>query len=106
LKKNRIWAILGLNGSRKTSLLKMINGDTWPTTVEVSVLGNTFGESDIYQMRTQIGWVSSSLEQRMNGPYLVEDIGVSGVKKTFGFLYEEPGEEVYQEAKEIMEQLN
>src|SRR5690625_7204952 len=42
----------------------------------------------------------------MNGRYLVEDIVVSGVKKTFGFLYEEPGEEVYQEAKEIMEQLN
>src|SRR5690625_6739900 len=75
----------------------MINGYSWPTTGEVSVLGNTFGETDIYQMRTQIGWVSSSLEQRMNGRYLVEDIVVSGVKKTFGFLYEEPGEEVRSE---------
>src|SRR5699024_4145787 len=106
VKENEHWAILGLNGAGKTSLLNMINGYSWPTTGEVSVLGNTFGEADIYQMRTQIGWVSSSLEQRMNGRYLVEDIVVSGVKKTFGFLYEEPEEEVYQEAKEIMEQLN
>ena len=100
------WAILGLNGAGKSSLLNMINGYSWPTTGEISVLGKKFGETDIYQMRTEIGWVSSSLEQRLNGRYKSEDIVVSGVKKTFGFLYEDPGEEVYEEAKQIMSQLN
>ncbi len=106
IKEGEHWAILGLNGAGKTSLLNMVNGYSWPTTGEVSVLGKKFGETDIYQMRTNIGWVSSSLEQRMNGRYLAEDIVVSGVKKTFGFLYEEPEEAVYEEAREIMEQLN
>src|SRR5699024_1676796 len=62
IKPGEHWAVLGLNGAGKTSLLNMINGYTWPTTGEVSVLGKKFGETDIYQMRTEIGWVSSSLE--------------------------------------------
>src|SRR5699024_1445456 len=106
IKPGEHWAVLGLNGAGKTSLLNMINGYTWPTTGEVSVLGKKFGETDIYQMRTEIGWVSSSLEQRMNGRYLAEDIIASGVKKTFGFLYEDPTEEVYEEARKLMNQLN
>lgn len=106
IKQGEHWAVLGLNGAGKTSLLNMINGYTWPTTGKVSVLGKKFGETDIYQMRTMIGWVSSSLEQRMNGRYLAEDIVASGVKKTFGFLYEDPTVEVYEEAKQIMDKLN
>ncbi|HLQ82971.1 MAG TPA: ABC transporter ATP-binding protein [Pseudogracilibacillus sp.] len=106
VKDGEHWAIIGLNGAGKTSLLNMVNGYTWPTTGEVSVLGKKFGETNIYQMRTEIGWVSSSLEQRMNGRYLAEDIVVSGVKKTFGFLYEEPEEILYEEAKKLMEKLN
>src|SRR5699024_12192012 len=69
-------------------------------------LEKKFGETDIYEMRTDIGWVSSSIEQRMNGRYLAEDIIASGVKKTFGFLYEDPTEEVYEEARKLMNQLN
>lgn len=106
VKHGEHWAIIGLNGAGKTSLLNMVNGYIWPTTGEVSVLGKKFGETNIYQMRTEIGWVSSSLEQRMNGRYLAEDIVVSGVKKTFGFLYEEPEEILYEEAKKLMEKLN
>ncbi|MGE6377946.1 ABC transporter ATP-binding protein [Peribacillus muralis] len=57
------WALLGLNGSGKTSLLKMVTGYQWPSSGDVSVLGNVFGKTNIPELRKSIGWVSSSLDQ-------------------------------------------
>lgn len=106
VKSGENWAIIGLNGAGKTSLLNIVNGYSWPTTGEVTVLGSKFGKTDIYEMRKSIGWVSSSLQQKINGRHLTEDIVVSGVLKTFGFLYETPQEELYDQAKEVMKRLN
>ncbi|GJM81164.1 hypothetical protein HMSSN139_36600 [Paenibacillus sp. HMSSN-139] len=50
------WAMLGLNGSGKTTLLNMISGYLWPTSGEISVLGNRFGEVDLRELRKTIGW--------------------------------------------------
>ncbi|MFD6442879.1 ATP-binding cassette domain-containing protein, partial [Peribacillus sp. NPDC060186] len=64
VQKGEHWALLGLNGSGKTSLLKMITGYQWPNSGgEVSVLGNIFGKTNIPELRKSIGWVSSSLDQ-------------------------------------------
>lgn len=41
--KGQHWAVLGLNGSGKTTILNMINGYIWPTTGTVSVLGHELG---------------------------------------------------------------
>ena len=37
--KNEHWAILGLNGSGKSSLLKLIMAENWKTTGDLTVLG-------------------------------------------------------------------
>lgn len=60
------WAILGANGSGKTSLLSALTGYLMPTAGEISVLGETYGESDWRELRKQIGIVSSSVRQMMN----------------------------------------
>ncbi|GGB47614.1 putative ABC transporter ATP-binding protein YlmA [Lentibacillus populi] len=98
------WAILGLNGSGKTTLLNMINGYIWPTTGKVSVLGKPFGQTDIRELRKSIGWVSSSLQERMKGLETVEDIIVSGKFASIG-LYENPTEADVVKACKLMEQL-
>ena len=41
--KNEHWAILGLNGSGKSSLLKLIMAENWKTTGELTVLDTRFG---------------------------------------------------------------
>ncbi|MEI9893571.1 MAG: ATP-binding cassette domain-containing protein [Chthoniobacter sp.] len=53
------WVILGANGSGKTSLLSSLIGYLSPTSGVVSVLGQTFGESDWRDLRLHIGIVSS-----------------------------------------------
>lgn len=105
VKKGEHWAVLGLNGAGKTSLLSMVNGYIWPTTGKVSVLGNKFGETDINELRKSIGWISSSLQERINGRHSAEEIIISGKYTSFGFLYEEPGQEDFKRARELMEQL-
>jgi iron complex transport system ATP-binding protein len=60
------WVILGANGSGKTSLLSALTGYLMPTSGEISVLGETYGESDWRELRKQIGLVSSSIRQMMS----------------------------------------
>ena len=59
------WAMLGANGSGKTSLLSALTGYLMPTDGEISVLGERYGASDWRELRKQIGLVSSSVRQMM-----------------------------------------
>ncbi|RUT36001.1 ABC transporter ATP-binding protein [Paenibacillus zeisoli] len=102
--KGENWALLGLNGSGKTTLLNMLNGYIWPTQGEISVLGEKFGEVDIRHLRRSIGWVSSSLQEKLYGNEKAEDLVVSGKFASIG-LYEKPSAEDYNRAKQLMEQL-
>jgi len=59
------WVILGANGSGKTSLLSALTGYLSPTSGSISVLGQTFGETDWRELRTHVGIVSSSVRQML-----------------------------------------
>ncbi|MNJ43472.1 putative ABC transporter ATP-binding protein YlmA [compost metagenome] len=102
--KGENWALFGLNGSGKTTLLNMINGYIWPTTGTISVLGHKYGEVDVREMRKSIGWVSSSLQQRIHASEKVQDLVVSGKFASIG-LYEKPASEDFDRAEMLMRQL-
>lgn len=59
------WAILGANGSGKTSLLSALTGYITPTDGQIEVLGQRYGESNWPELRKQIGIVSSSVRHQM-----------------------------------------
>src|SRR5690625_4394137 len=103
--KGQHWAVIGLNGSGKTTLLNMVNGYIWPTTGEVTVLGEKFGKTDIHQLRRSIGWVSSSLRERVNEYHLTEEIVISGKYAAVGVTFVEPTEQDYEQARKWMEML-
>jgi iron complex transport system ATP-binding protein len=59
------WVILGANGSGKTSLLSALTGYLMPTSGNLFLLGQTYGESDWRELRKQIGLVSSAVRRMM-----------------------------------------
>lgn len=98
------WCLLGLNGSGKTTLLNMINGYIWPTEGRMSVLGKTFGEFDLRELRKSIGWVSTSLQQKLYGSETALKIVLSGKFATIG-LYDQTNEEDLNKAESLMRSL-
>ncbi|HVA77893.1 MAG TPA: ABC transporter ATP-binding protein [Candidatus Binataceae bacterium] len=65
VERGQNWAILGANGSGKTSMLRALTGYLPPTRGTIRVLGETFGRADWRELRTRIGMVSSSIQQLM-----------------------------------------
>ncbi|MBU8906185.1 ABC transporter ATP-binding protein [Desertibacillus haloalkaliphilus] len=105
MKKGEHWSILGLNGSGKTTLLKIINGYIWPTSGHVEVLGNVFGQANILELRKEIGWVSSSLQQRLRNHDTALAIILSGKFASVG-LYDHIDESDIDYAKHLMKLLD
>ncbi|MDR1535043.1 MAG: ATP-binding cassette domain-containing protein [Planctomycetota bacterium] len=87
------WAVIGANGSGKTTLLQIAGGILFPTAGEATVLGGRFGETDLFKLRRRIGWVASALLARLPGHESTLDIVLSGLKATFGLVYEYSGED-------------
>ncbi|MBS4206068.1 ABC transporter ATP-binding protein [Lederbergia citrea] len=103
MEQNERWAILGLNGSGKTSLLNIVNGYYFPSAGEVTVLGNRFGKTSLPELRKEIGYVSSSLERfaQVLDYETVEEIVVSGKFASFG-LYEQVSKTDWEKADALI----
>jgi len=72
------WVVMGPNGAGKTSLLSIVNGYRWPSEGAASVLGRRFGGSDLRELRSEAGLVSSFLDPMISGDEKVVDLVVSG----------------------------
>ena len=59
------WVVLGPNGAGKTTLLRIAAAETFPTSGTAHVLGETFGRTDLSELRTRIGLSSAALANRV-----------------------------------------
>lgn len=83
------WAIMGKNGSGKTSLISIINGYHHPSEGKARVFGEKFGSVDLRELRRRIGTYSDEIHDMIHTEDSGEDIVISGKFASIG-LYEEP----------------
>ncbi|WP_313355834.1 ABC transporter ATP-binding protein [Microbacterium sp.] len=59
------WVVLGPNGAGKTTLLQLADTLMHPTSGTVTVLGETLGRTDVFELRPRIGFASSAMARRI-----------------------------------------
>jgi iron complex transport system ATP-binding protein len=98
------WVILGANGSGKTSLLSTLTGYMPLTAGEISVLGETYGQTDWRELRKRVGIVSSSIHQLVEGHQTPLDTIIGGRHAIIGMWGEtQPSER--SQAEKILRQI-
>lgn len=95
------WAIIGQNGSGKTSLISIINGYHQPSKGKACVLGKKFGSADLRELRLHIGECSSEIRNMIHQWEPVRDIVISGKFASIG-LYESPSAKDHKQACDLI----
>ena len=98
------WAVIGQNGSGKTSLISIINGYHQPSEGKAEVLGRKFGSFDLREMRLHIGECSSEIRDMIHQWELARDIVLSGRFASIG-LYEKPDSKDHERAAYLLDFL-
>lgn len=96
------WAVLGANGSGKTSLLSALTGYLPPSSGEIEVLGHRYRRYDWQQLRTRIGLVSSSVRQRVPEEETAFETILSGKRAQIGY-WGQPEEAERAEANRVLD---
>ncbi len=104
VERGQHWVMLGANGSGKTSLLSALTGYLMPTSGEINLLGQRYGEFDWRELRKHVGLVSSSVRQRMADTEPALDSIVSGKYAMIDF-WGRPSRREVVAAKKILRQI-
>ena len=93
-KKAKNWALLGLNGAGKSTMLSMIPAYQIPTTGLLRVFGHEFGKYAWVKIKNRLGFVSATLGQFQStlDRQLVENVVISGAFNTIG-VYKDVSED-------------
>ena len=77
IQPGEVFGLLGPNGAGKTTLLALAAAQLHPTRGTVTLLGETLGAVDVFELRPRIGLTSAALAQRIPPAETTGDIVVS-----------------------------
>ena len=83
------WVILGPNGAGKTTILKLATATDFPTRGTVDVLEQRLGKVDVFELRSRIGFVSSTTARRIPPTETVRDVVLTAAYSVEGRWNEE-----------------
>ncbi len=94
-------AILGPNGSGKSTLARVLLGYLWPTSGEVTVLGERFGDTDLHELRKKVRHVQPGSAFDVDAKLNLTEVVVTGFASTL-VLRHEPAESEMDKALDML----
>lgn len=102
---NQRWVVLGPNGAGKTTLLQVASALQFPSSGEVTVLGERMGSVNLADLRPRIGLASAALAERLPGREKVLDVVRTAAYGMVGRWREQYDEMDTDRAQELLAQL-
>lgn len=78
------WIVIGMNGSGKTTLLSILSGYQAYNYGTLSYRGTSYQKQDIFQIRKEMGCISSSFFDQVYHYEAVADILLAGLSGSYG----------------------
>lgn len=95
------WVLLGPNGAGKTTTLSLLAAERHPSAGTVRIFGETFGTTDMRELRTRIGRVDPAL--RMLDWLTGREAVLTGLKNSTWPQWDDWGEPEYAAAHEALD---
>ncbi len=83
VRAHECWVVLGPNGAGKTTMLQVASTYLGPTRGAVRLLGKTYGEVDVRELRARIGYAGSAPAELVAGRLPALEIVVTGKYASF-----------------------
>jgi iron complex transport system ATP-binding protein len=105
VEESQRWVIIGPNGAGKTTLLQIVSAQWHPSKGRATLLGETLGKIDVFELRPRIGVTSAALADRIPKSEAVRDVVISAAYAVTGRWLEVYEAEDYARADLLMGML-
>ncbi|MEZ3160126.1 ABC transporter ATP-binding protein [Microbacterium sp. BWT-B31] len=78
------WVVLGPNGAGKTTILQLAATLEHPTSGTVDLLGERLGRTDVFELRTRVGFASTAMARRIPADETVLDVVLTAAFAVLG----------------------
>ncbi|MCG7323320.1 MULTISPECIES: ABC transporter ATP-binding protein [Arsenicicoccus] len=102
IEEGQRWVVLGPNGAGKSTLLQLAAARMHPTSGSASILGETLGAVDVFELRPRIGIASAATAERVPLSERVRDVVLTATYAVIGRWRESYDELDEERADELL----